>query len=177
MTANGGSSGKVARQGKSSYEIYRSGGSTPDIQLTVLLVLVARRWRSLLDEKLRPIEQSSARMEALSAIFNSQERPSQVDIAKRLRIEGPTLTRMLDTLEVDGLVKRQPDPGDRRSKKLEVTPKGEGDLKEIFEVADIYRDRLLDGMSDSEKGKVIEVLRLLLGRLDEGLPGDDEGGV
>ena len=175
MTANGGISGKAARQGKSSYEIYRSGGSTPDIQLTVFLVLVARRWRSLLDEKLRPIDQSSARMEALSAIFNAQQKPSQVDIAKRLRIEGPTLTRMLDTLEVDGLVKREPDPGDRRSKKLKVTPKGEDDLKAIFEVADIYRDRLLEGMSESEKSEVIRVLRMLLGRLDEGLPGDDEG--
>ena len=56
------------------------------LQLTILLVLVARKWRSLLDEKLRPSGQSSARMEALSAILNSPDGSAQVDIARRLRI-------------------------------------------------------------------------------------------
>ena len=47
-------------------------------------------------------------MEALAAIINSPSLSAQVDIAKRLRIEGPTMTRMLDTLEADGLVERLP---------------------------------------------------------------------
>src|SRR5690606_20567903 len=75
---------------KSSFDAYREGGSTREIRFTVQLVLVARRWRALLDEKLRPIDQSSARMEAMSAIMNSPGPNSQIDIAKRLRIEGPT---------------------------------------------------------------------------------------
>ncbi len=100
----------------SSFEIYRSGRTTPAIRLTVQMVLAARRWRSLLDERLRLAGQSSARMEALAAIINSPWPSAQVDIAKRLRIEGPTMTRMLDPLEADGLVVRLPDPTDRRSK-------------------------------------------------------------
>ena len=87
------------KRAKSNFAIYREGGTTRDIRLTINLVLVARRWRSLLDERLRLIGQSSARMEALAAIINSPSLSAQVDIAKRLRIEGPTMTRMLDTLE------------------------------------------------------------------------------
>ena len=87
---------------KSSFDVYREGGSTREIRFTVQLVLVARRWRALLDEKLRPIDQSSARMEAMSAIMNSPGPNSQIDIAKRLRIEGPTMTRMIDALSRDG---------------------------------------------------------------------------
>jgi len=168
---------KAKRQGKAhgedSFAVYRDGGTTPDIMLTVLLLLVGRRWRSLLDEKLRPTGQSSARMEAMSAIMNSPERSAQVDIAKRLRIEGPTLTRMIDTLEKDGLVARLPDPADRRSKQLQLTAEGEETLHEIFDIADVYRTRLFEGLDASDKAALKRILTGLLDRLDAGLPGDD----
>ena len=149
--------------------------ATPDdqLRLTVLLVLVARKWRSLLDEKLRPGGQSSARMEALSAILNSPDGSAQVDIARRLRIEGPTLTRMLDALEKDGLVERQPAPADRRTKRLQVTLQGEAALEDIFAVADIFRGRLLKGIEAEKLAEVSHFLAGLLERLDGGLPGDD----
>ena len=174
MAENESPGGKRGREKEGSFAAYSAGRTTPDIQLNVLLLLVARRWRSLLDEKLRPIEQSAARMEAMSAIFNSTELPSQVDIAKRLRIEGPTLTRMLDTLEKDGLVQRLADAGDRRAKKLRLTQDGVDVLEEIFDVADIYRDRMFEGVSAETKQMVTDLLQGLLHKLDEGLPGDDE---
>lgn len=158
---------------ESSFAIYREGGTTADIRLTVLLVLVARRWRSLLDEKLRPIGQSSARMEALSAIINSPDRSAQVDIARRLRIEGPTLTRMLDALEKDGLVDRLSAPGDRRTKQLQVTAEGEAALGEIFALADVFRGRLLEGADEATMQTVTAFLEELLGKLDAGLAGDE----
>lgn len=169
---SGGSDGKMStsHKGKNSFSTYKSGGSTPEIRLTVALVLIARRWRSLLDEKLRPIESSTARMEALSAIFNSPEASSQVDIARRLRIEGPTLTRMIDTLEKDALVERLPDPGDRRMKKLKVTKEGEEALEAIFDIADIYRERLLADLSADKIEMLNEILGGLLAKLDAGLP-------
>jgi MarR family transcriptional regulator for hemolysin len=153
--------------------IFRATDFTPQTQLTILLVLVARKWRSLLDEKLRPTGQSSARMEALSAILNSPDGSAQVDIARRLRIEGPTLTRMLDALEKDGLVERRPAPGDRRTKRLQVTPEGQATLEEIFAVADIFRGRLLEGVDGGTLAEVSQFLTGLLDRLDSGLPGED----
>src|SRR6478752_9135458 len=136
----------TAHRGRNSFELYRAGSSNPEIRLTIALVLAGRRWRSVLDEKFRPLNQSAARMEALAAIINSPSLSAQVDIAKRLRIEGPTMTRMLDTLEADGLVERLPDPADRRTKQLRVTSEGERVLEEIFGIADELRGRLLDGI-------------------------------
>lgn len=159
------------RRMKSNFETYREGGTTRDIRVTVNLVLVARRWRSLLDERLRLIGQSSARMEALAAIINSPSLSPQVDIAKRLRIEGPTMTRMLDTLEADGLVERLPDPADRRTKQLRVTAEGERVLEEIFDIADELRARLLNGVPCDRMDELNELLVMLTERLDAGLPG------
>lgn len=171
MAGSGGSKDKL--RVNSSYGLYREGKTTPHIRLTIHMVLAARRWRSLLDEKLRPIEQSSARMEAMSAILNSPPLSPQVDIAKRLRIEGPTLTRMLDSLEKDRLVERLPDPADRRTKQLRVTDEGERVLKEIFEIADAMRARLLHGYSDEQIAHINEFFAELLERLDAGLPEEE----
>ena len=168
MTANG---QDTPKRSKSNFATYREGGTTRDIRVTVNLVLVARRWRSLLDERLRLIGQSSARMEALAAIINSPSLSPQVDIAKRLRIEGPTMTRMLDTLEADGLVERLPDPADRRTKQLRLTPAGEKALEEIFEIADALRQRLLEGVDSRQMDELNELLVMLTERLDAGLPG------
>ena len=162
--------GHEPRDADSNFAIYRGGGTTRDIRVTVNLVLVARRWRSLLDERLRLIGQSSARMEALAAIINSPSLSAQVDIAKRLRIEGPTMTRMLDTLEADGLVERLPDPADRRTKQLRLTAEGERVLEEIFGIADALRDRLLNGVPAERMDELNELLVMLTERLDAGLP-------
>lgn len=157
-------------QQESSSGNFGYGDFPPDIQLTIALVLVARRWRSLLDEKLRTIQQGTARMEALSAIHNSPEATSQVNIARRLRIEGPTLTRMIDSLEKDGLVERLADPEDRRTKKLKVTREGKAALDEIFAIAEIYRERLLDDLSDGDIAMLNKLLGRMLDKLDDGLP-------
>lgn len=152
---------------------FREGDATPDIYFTISLVLAARRWRSLLDEKLRPINQSSARMEAMSAILNSPTLSPQVDIARRLRIEGPTLTRMLDSLEKDGLVERLPDPKDRRTKLLRLTPEGEAALEQVFTIAREWRARLLDGFAEEDMEQATRFCTALVGRLDTGLDDKD----
>jgi MarR family transcriptional regulator, transcriptional regulator for hemolysin len=155
---------------KTNFEIYRAGGTTPEIRLTINLVIAARKWRALTDERLRLVGQSSARMEALAAIMNSPWPSSQIDIAKRLRIEGPTMTRMLDTLEADGLVERIADPTDRRSKHLRLTAQGEAVLEEIFGIVDGLRARLIAGLAPEQIDALNSTLVTLTGRLDSGLP-------
>ena len=161
--------GTTGKGRNTSFSLYREGQSTPAITLTVGLVLAGRRWRALLDEALRNANQSSARMETLAAIINSPALSPQVDIARRLRIEGPTLTRMLDGLEKDGLVERLADPSDRRTKQLRVTAEGEAVLEEMFAIADDLRSRLLEDLSDKQIEQANGILALLINRLDEGL--------
>ncbi len=170
MVANSAGGNAAQPEGdESSFGVYRRGSATPEISFTISLVLAARRWRSLLDEKLRPINQSAARMEAMAAIMNSPPLSPQVDIAKRLRIEGPTLTRMLDSLEKDGLVERLPDPNDRRTKLLRLTPEGEAVLKDVFAIADEWRFRLLDGFTEEQTEQATSFCGELVTRLDRGL--------
>src|SRR6478752_5772712 len=109
-----------------------------ELAFAIRTVLVARRYRALLDDRLRPLGHGTARMEALSAISALPKLSPQTAIAKRIGIEGPTLTRMLDTLEAEGLVVRLADPSDRRTKLIQLTPAGGEALAEIVMVADAF---------------------------------------
>ena len=60
---------------------------------------------------------------------------SQRELARRMRIEPPTLVRHLDKLADDGLVERRPDTEDRRVVRVVVTADGRARLDSLHEVA------------------------------------------
>jgi len=134
------------------------------------MVLAARRWRSLLDDRLRPLGHSAPRMEAMSTIAHSPQLSAQVEIAKRIGIEGPTLTRMLDMLEADKLVERLPDPSDRRANRIRLTKKGEEVLAEINAVADELRTQLLARFDPEGIDKANDFIAQLLDCFEEDIP-------
>lgn len=155
------------RPSKNSFELYREGGTTREISLLIKLVLMVRRFRNQLDESLRQIDQSTARMETLSAILNMQGPKSQSDVAKRLRVEAATVTRMVDILSKEGLVERSPDPNDRRVNLLSISPKGEAALEQIFRIYDRMRNHLLQDLSGDDVDRMHAMVDLMTQRLDE----------
>ena len=154
-----------------SFEIYSAGETTLEISTLIKMVLVVRGFRGKLDEALRRIDQSSARMETLAAIINMAGEKSQSDVAKRLRVEGATVTRMVDLLSKEGLVERKPHPSDRRVNLLSITPRGEEELARIFRVYDRLRSHLLQDMTVAELEQMNALVDKMLGRLD--IPLDD----
>jgi MarR family transcriptional regulator for hemolysin len=151
----------------------RPGGNTPlaaPLRLTIDVVLAARRWRALLDDRLRPLGQSAARMEAMAVISRSPPDSAQIEIARRIGIEGATFTRMLDALEADAMVERRPHPTDRRTKHIRLTAAGEAALAEILALAEDLRARLLDGFDPAEIDRTNTFLEAVLARMDHGIP-------
>ena len=140
--------------------------------MMIRMVLVVRRFRNRMDERLRAIGQSTSRMEALGAIMNMKGPKSQRDVAKRLRVEGATITRIIDILGAEGLVARTVDPKDRRINLVEISPKGEAVLKEIFAIYDEVRDDVVEDLSADEKRVLSSALDRMLARLDSSADND-----
>ena len=87
------------------------------------------------------------------------------ELAARLRVEPPTVTRMLQRLEGCGLVERRKDMGDARSFLVCLTEKGralEGPVRERWGQVE---ERAFRGMSEEEKA----LLRGQLVRIRENL--------
>lgn len=147
----------------------------PEMSLTIRIVMAARRWRALIDEHLRERGHSASRMEAMASIAYSAAGATQIQVAKRIGIEGPTLTRTLDMLEADGLVERLADPKDRRNKHMRLTQAGYEALADMFKITQRLRKHLVNGISESEIAANSRFLELLIDRIESGMcvPGDE----
>ena len=73
------------------------------------------------------------------------------ELASRLGVEPPTVTKMLRRLEGCGLVERRPDPSDARSFRVYLTDRGR-DLEEpVAGCWERSEERLLAGLSEEER--------------------------
>jgi DNA-binding MarR family transcriptional regulator len=90
---------------------------------------------------------------------------AQGEIARRLLVSAPVITRQAAALAEDGLVERRPDQADRRSIRLALTTKGRRRVRAM-------RDELLDAASEllaplpeeqrDNLSRALEQLRVLL---------------
>lgn len=96
----------------------------------------------------------------LSAL-KSESRRSQLDLARAIGIEGPTLTRHLDGLEQAGLVERQRGSVDRRAVQVQLTRAGHLLHGRLLKVVISFNEQLRTGLSADD----LETLRRLLGQL------------
>lgn len=69
-----------------------------------------------------------ARLSALALLVLGGPR-TLGDLASAERVRPPTMTRLVHAMEADGLVAREPNPGDARSIIIRATPKGERQLE------------------------------------------------
>jgi MarR family transcriptional regulator for hemolysin len=86
---------------------------------------------------------------------------TQLDLARAVGIEGPTLTRHLDGLEQHGLVRRVRDAADRRAVKVELTEEGEGLFGRLRQAVIAFNRDLTGGLSDAELDRARETLSRL----------------
>lgn len=76
----------------------------------------------------------------------SQENTTLVDLSKTLKRDKGQVTRIIDELVKAGMVKREPNPADKRSKLLKLTEKGYGTFEAIEQVEADFSDELIKGI-------------------------------
>jgi MarR family transcriptional regulator, transcriptional regulator for hemolysin len=88
---------------------------------------------------------------------------AQLELARALGIESPTLTRHLDNLEQNGLVVRRQSEADRRAVRVELTDAGEEAYQRMLAAVITFNRRLQAGIGHDE----LQRLDTLLDRLAE----------
>jgi MarR family transcriptional regulator for hemolysin len=90
---------------------------------------------------------------------------SQIQLAKAIGIEQPSLVRTLDQLEDKGLISRQTCASDRRAKRIRLTEKATPIITEMEAVISKTRGEILSGISPAE----LELLISLVARLESNI--------
>jgi MarR family transcriptional regulator for hemolysin len=165
--------------GFSSDEVEQGGGRVSDQtaedelhDFARELVVVARRWRTRLDERLKCLGLTEARWAALYWLWQSPEGLSQTALAERAGVESPTLVRTLDLLCEAGLVERRACAYDRRAKLVFLTPAAMPLIHQLDAVAAELRRDLMADLTPDELGMALSVFRKLRVRLDSGEPAE-----
>jgi len=78
-----------------------------------------------LEAALSPTGLSLAKLAVLHFLADANEALPLSDLAARQHCVRSNITQLVDRLEKDGLVRRRPDPEDRRSVLAELTPAGQ----------------------------------------------------
>lgn len=130
------------------------------LALSTELVVSARAWRRTADQALSAFGISSSSALPLLMIGRlGDDGVRQVTLAQAVGIEGPSLVRVLDQLCAAQLVRRDEDPMDGRAKIVSLTHAGQRMVVAIEGQLSDLRDRVLEGVSDTELEIALRVVR------------------
>lgn len=136
------------------------------------LLRVSARLERRLEEVLRPFDLTPWQFDVLATLRRSGEpfQLSPTQLLQAVMLSSGAMTNRIDRLEQKGLVKRSPDPNDRRGVLIGLTAKGrrlvDRAVASRFEEA---RENLAC-LGDGESEPLAESLRKMLNALESGEP-------
>lgn len=102
-----------------------------------------------------------ARFDYLAQLHRHPDGLRMSALSRYLMVTGGNVTGLTDELEKDGLVQRDAEPGDRRSVRVALTPKGRKAFERMASEHEGWVIELFGDLADSDR----QQLHTLLGRL------------
>lgn len=118
--------------------------------------------RDRADELLRPYG-IVVRHFGLMMLLAEHGPSSQQALARRLSVSPAMITQIVDDVETRGLVERRPNPGDRRSYLVTLTPAGKRTLTAGRRVAKTVADEIVAKVGEDGDRELRALLRKLVG--------------
>lgn len=131
----------------------------------VELSKVGRKTRTIFDNSFSERDLTLARVRALM-LLSSQPSMNQTDLAAALEIEHPSVVRLLDGMERQGLIVRRPVEGDRRAKSVELTTLAAQQVRELEGLTATIGRRLLRGIDQQHLEVALSVLSQIRNNID-----------
>jgi MarR family transcriptional regulator for hemolysin len=128
------------------------------------LGVAGRLLRTTADAELSVVGLSGPGLAVLRSL-SEEDGLTQAELARRLRLEPPSMCRMIDRLARDGTVARNPDPDDRRVTRVRLTPGGRALAEQGMAIVDGIEERIFAGLDADERDQLAELLRRVMDRL------------
>ena len=103
-----------------------------DMRVMRQLQLAGAKADALVTKVARRYRLSHAALNALAVIEGAGGPVPAGQVSAQMHISTATMTTVLDTLERNGYITRQPDPGDRRRVLVDVTPSAQALLDQVL---------------------------------------------
>ena len=131
------------------------------MDLPELIRGVNRRLEQMLEAELKPRSISIHQYRVLEALTEQNGLPMG-DLATRLLIDGPTLTKIIDRMVESTQVYRAPDPHDLRRVLIFLSQRGAEQFRDIGPVINSIQQKLLNRLGASDATVLTGLLSELL---------------
>jgi len=135
-----------------------------DALLSWRLAVAGRLVRSLADATAGAPAGGGAALAVLMHL-GDEDGLTQVELARRQRVEAPTMCRLVDRLERAGLVTRVRRPDDRRAVRVTLTPEGRRTADRGRREVEALEERAFAGLDPDERAALAALLERVLGSL------------
>lgn len=135
--------------------------------LPALIGKISRSWRRHIDAALQPYGLTEATWSPLVWIGRASSPPSQSRLAAMMGLERSAVVRLIDKLEDNGMVRRQPVAQDRRSWNLVLTDKGQDVARKVETVTAEIRERVLQGIAAQDIAVTTGTLSVIAAALEK----------
>jgi DNA-binding MarR family transcriptional regulator len=149
-----------------------------DLDLTVEGIVdriggINRRIKWMHEETLDQLDLTMSDWHVLNSLRWAGEpyRRKAGELARRAELTSGAMTSRLDALEKAGLVRRLPDPADRRSVLVELTDEGRQKHEQGLGIQGAKEALLADALTDGEKEQLNALLRRVMLTLEDRYPG------
>lgn len=131
-----------------------------------MMGLIARRWRQILDIRLRPHDLTDATWQPLLELQRNGRKMHPKEIAEALLLDKSSMVRILRTLEEKGFVTREPDEEDKRAFYVQLTADGALRLGEVLRLSRQIEHNATNGIDEADLKTTQRVLEQILARMN-----------
>ncbi|UNK39938.1 MarR family transcriptional regulator (plasmid) [Shinella sp. H4-D48] len=143
------------------------------MHLVDLICSVNRKFEQSIEANLKPHGLSIEQYRVLRALDVVDGMPMG-DLAARVFVDSPTLTRIIDKMVASADVYRGPDPEDRRRVLVFISDKGAEALARVESIGNDAQRQLNAKLGDEGSAELEEVLYLLLSDAKSVVPAKDD---
>ena len=137
----------------------------PDEHLAFLIHLAAKRLR--LEFARRAAQYGLTPSQARALAFLARRPGANLTaLAEALEVQPMSVLRVVDDLEAQGMLRREPDPRDRRATRLSLTATGEGAERLVWQTLDGIVGEATEGMSEGARSGLVHGLKELVAGMD-----------
>ena len=141
----------------------RAGASLADSLGALVHYLVATTGGDFL-QAVEDLDLSLSQIKATQLLATELDEPSVKELADRLGLSLPAVSRAVDGLVRRGLVTRTEDSEDRRCKRVAATPEGRDVMHRLMELRLAGLDRFVDSLSARERADLARALEPIVAR-------------
>lgn len=136
-----------------------------DEELAVLMRDLNRMMRAAVDRRLEPLGLSQAQWRPLLVLHRAGQPLTQIELARQLDIEAPSLVRLLDRLERKQWIERRPIVGDRRIRHIVLTASACELIRTILPLVRSVRDEAFADLDADQRLACLRALQQVRDRL------------